>query len=1010
MPRTTRADRAFRRFCRSGDPRALGRVFDLTAAELVKVAGYVLGERERARDVVQSTFLVAIERRAEFDVSRPVMPWLCGIVANLARAEKRRSRANPTVEMSLAGPGAEDPPTAAAERAEFRAALERARAELPEPYQPVLDLHLEHGLNANEIARVLRRPPGTVRTQIVRGLESLRRRLPRGFAVGAITLSAISLAQMRAAVVGRAAEFAGAAGASALGGGTLALWTGGTVMKKSTFVAALAAALLIGTTTWLLVRDRGSSEPSQPEPTAVRAGATPEPGEEAAGTSTPVSPARTEFAAPGSTAQPGSARLEVRVRWKRSGAPAAAQHVQVLGLAGPRGEFQPHSGITDHAGSLLLDDLPEGRATIQVATGARTEVALRGGVATVVEMEADDRVELHGLVVDVHGAPVAAADIWLSSQFHDVRLQRGDRGGHGQHGAFVMQTDSAGRFTLHAGLRQCVAAYKTGHGPSNAQYLGYDRVEGRPRELTLRLTAVGAEAIVRVHDVAGAPVPGAHVLVGQEIPHLTGTQSGAATTPALRGTTDDTGTCRIGRLPPGETPVQVRAAGYAHWHATTTLAAGDATLVDVQLVPGATITGRVTDDTGAPVAGAYLSTGQPHLMSGAATESDAAGRFALTDLSAATLDVNAWQEGVGDVTARLTTQAGGTTTWNPVLTMRPAITGTVLDKSGAPVADAPINTWSQSGSGVNAATRTDSNGRFLVGPLVLGEHYTVRTAFAAGFRARVEVRATDVVPESDIVLQARVDAEPTAEIRGRLVTAGERGLAGLTIVLWDESAGLPLEIAADGTFASRLRHPGQVHVTVSAGNQTVADLGRHDLQAHQVLDLGTVTLPEPGGLRVMLHGGFDPSRMGATLFCNGRMLGNRVLTPDNLEWRELPPGEYLVCVRRGGAEPVSATAAFTVSSGQVSHVELDVRPSRRVTVKFAVAGAAARGVQVTARDAAGGFGYHVGLGRVHDGQTERILLPEGAWTLHVRCEDGRRASQLVRGDATAVTLEIADGN
>ena len=37
MLRAHQVDRAFRRFCRTGDPRALGRVFDLTAAELAKV-------------------------------------------------------------------------------------------------------------------------------------------------------------------------------------------------------------------------------------------------------------------------------------------------------------------------------------------------------------------------------------------------------------------------------------------------------------------------------------------------------------------------------------------------------------------------------------------------------------------------------------------------------------------------------------------------------------------------------------------------------------------------------------------------------------------------------------------------------------------------------------------------------------------------------------------------------------------------------------------------------------
>ncbi|HZN39587.1 MAG TPA: sigma factor, partial [Planctomycetota bacterium] len=78
-------DRLFLHFCRTGSARSLGKVFDRTAPELLRVAIYLSGNRADADDLVQRTFLTAIESRASHDRARRAMPWLLGILANLAR-------------------------------------------------------------------------------------------------------------------------------------------------------------------------------------------------------------------------------------------------------------------------------------------------------------------------------------------------------------------------------------------------------------------------------------------------------------------------------------------------------------------------------------------------------------------------------------------------------------------------------------------------------------------------------------------------------------------------------------------------------------------------------------------------------------------------------------------------------------------------------------------------------------------------------------------------------------
>ncbi|MFK7742442.1 MAG: hypothetical protein AB8H80_19165, partial [Planctomycetota bacterium] len=59
-------NRCFRRFQKSRDPRLLAKVFDATAAELLRVAGHLShGDRELTQDALQATYLTAIERAGD---------------------------------------------------------------------------------------------------------------------------------------------------------------------------------------------------------------------------------------------------------------------------------------------------------------------------------------------------------------------------------------------------------------------------------------------------------------------------------------------------------------------------------------------------------------------------------------------------------------------------------------------------------------------------------------------------------------------------------------------------------------------------------------------------------------------------------------------------------------------------------------------------------------------------------------------------------------------------------
>ena len=180
-------NRYFRSFQQTRDPRMLGKVFDATAAELLLVAGHLAnGDRELTKDALQATFLTAIERADSYDAERDVRPWLLGILANQLRKERRRALRHQSADAMVAELAATGSPVADAQAAEFGAMAQAAMKRLSSPFREVMVFHLQHGLTAVEIADALGRPAGTVRTQIVRGMERLRALLPAGFTAAAL--------------------------------------------------------------------------------------------------------------------------------------------------------------------------------------------------------------------------------------------------------------------------------------------------------------------------------------------------------------------------------------------------------------------------------------------------------------------------------------------------------------------------------------------------------------------------------------------------------------------------------------------------------------------------------------------------------------------------------------------------------------------------------------------------------------------------------------------------------
>lgn len=172
------ASDSFRAFVSRRDPSALADALDLTAPDLLRVARHLVRDDATAEDLVQQTFLTAIERASTFRVEAALKPWLLGILFRHARNELRRRTRTRTFEPAVS-PELEASTIDIVARRELEREVVLAVAGLESPYREVVAARLFERSPPRDIAREIARSSQGVRTILHRGLERLRRLLPR---------------------------------------------------------------------------------------------------------------------------------------------------------------------------------------------------------------------------------------------------------------------------------------------------------------------------------------------------------------------------------------------------------------------------------------------------------------------------------------------------------------------------------------------------------------------------------------------------------------------------------------------------------------------------------------------------------------------------------------------------------------------------------------------------------------------------------------------------------------
>jgi len=153
----------------SRDPVELSEWLQRGYAPAFRTACLILHNRADAEEAVQEAFLRAWRFRAAVPAGEGVQPWLYRVVVNAClsklRTENRhRARTGAAADAELVEMASG--PESLAVAGDTQRAVIGALAELPEHLRVVVALRYYAGLSEREIAAVIRRRPGTVKSRL----------------------------------------------------------------------------------------------------------------------------------------------------------------------------------------------------------------------------------------------------------------------------------------------------------------------------------------------------------------------------------------------------------------------------------------------------------------------------------------------------------------------------------------------------------------------------------------------------------------------------------------------------------------------------------------------------------------------------------------------------------------------------------------------------------------------------------------------------------------------------
>ena len=173
--------------CREGQRDAFGMLVRRYQDRLYNTVCRLVGDDDRARDIVQDAFIAAYQALDRFHGNAKFYTWLYRIAVNASISAQRRRRRRPdplSIDTQLAPTGDEPGapvdatrPSRHLEEVETQQAVALAIDSLSPDYRAVVVLKDMEGYDYRTIAEILECPVGTVRSRLHRARLQLRETL-----------------------------------------------------------------------------------------------------------------------------------------------------------------------------------------------------------------------------------------------------------------------------------------------------------------------------------------------------------------------------------------------------------------------------------------------------------------------------------------------------------------------------------------------------------------------------------------------------------------------------------------------------------------------------------------------------------------------------------------------------------------------------------------------------------------------------------------------------------------
>lgn len=191
--RMQRSDEDLMVSCRDGDEGAFEILYRRYEKSVFSFVYRMVGSVSDAEDLCQETFLKVVRAKKKYQASAKFRTWLFQIALNLCRDRVRRmrfrshlsldysvfSRAGHEIEQRESVCNALSDPARCVQADEMKRLVQQAFAALPQEQRTVVILKEYHALKFCEIAEIMQRPLGTVKSLNHRGRVRLMQSLSK---------------------------------------------------------------------------------------------------------------------------------------------------------------------------------------------------------------------------------------------------------------------------------------------------------------------------------------------------------------------------------------------------------------------------------------------------------------------------------------------------------------------------------------------------------------------------------------------------------------------------------------------------------------------------------------------------------------------------------------------------------------------------------------------------------------------------------------------------------------